>query len=155
MTVSENNGVLTANPVPAVPGATYQWYLNGNPIVAPNPTDPSITITADGEYSVEVTTTDGCTGTASYTSTLDIEDISSNDVYLFPNPAQEVVTIKFGTASSTEITITDQTGRVVFVETFTENEAKLNVESLANGVYNVIVTNENQQNTLRFVKSQK
>ena len=155
VTVSENNGVLTANPVPAVPGATYQWYLNGNPIVAPNPTDPSITITAGGEYSVEVITTDGCTGTASYTSTLDIEDISSNDVYLFPNPAQEVVTIKFGTASSTEITITDQTGRVVFVETFTENEAKLNVESLATGVYNVIVTNENQQNTLRFVKSQK
>ncbi|MDC0257799.1 T9SS type A sorting domain-containing protein, partial [Crocinitomicaceae bacterium] len=154
VTISENNGVLTA--VPAVAGATYQWYLNGNPIVAPNPTDPSITITAGGEYSVEVTSADGCIGTAAYTSTLDIEDLTTSDVYLFPNPAQDIINVNLGaTKSTTQIVVTDQTGRIVIAETISGNQTILDIKDLATGVYNVTLTGEDQQNTLRFVKSQQ
>jgi hypothetical protein len=154
VTISESNGVLTA--VPAVPGATYQWYLNGNPIVAPNPTDPSIPITAGGEYTVEVTSTDGCFGTAAYTSTLDIKDLTVSDVYLFPNPAQDVITVNFGTATAaTQIVVTDQTGRIVIDVTASGSQTILDIANLATGVYNVSLTGEDQQNTLRFVKSQQ
>jgi len=155
VTITENNGILTATP--AVPGATYQWFLNGNPIVAPNPTDPSIEITTGGQYSVEVTTTEGCVGTADYTSTLDIENLTVTDVYLFPNPADHSVNVNLGTvAAQTDIVVTDQTGRVVIsTSVFASNEAQLDVSHLATGVYNVTVTNEVQKTTLRFVKGQK
>lgn len=155
VTITENNGILTATP--AVPGATYQWFLNGNPIVAPNPTDPSIEITAGGEYTVEVTTTDGCVGTADYTSTLDIENLTLTDVYLFPNPADDIVNISLGAeAQQTEIVVTDQTGRIVIATSVSGlNTAILDVAHLATGVYNVTVTNELRKATLRFVKGQK
>jgi alpha-tubulin suppressor-like RCC1 family protein len=154
VTITESAGILTVTP--ATPGATYQWFLNGNPIVAPNPTDPSIEITAGGEYTVEVTTTEGCVGTAAYTSTLDIADLNISGVFLFPNPAQNQVTISFGvTVEATEIVVTDQTGRIVLNEIVSGDQTILDITPLSTGVYNVSVSNEEQQNTLRFVKSQQ
>lgn len=155
VTITESNGVLTANST--VPGATYQWYLHGNPIVAPDPTSPSIQITTGGLYTVEVTTTEGCVGSASYVSTLAIDDISSVGIYLFPNPAGNVVNIDFGIASaSTAITVTDQTGRVVIsTNAIGVSKTMLDISYLATGVYNVQVANENQETTLRFVKGQQ
>lgn len=154
VTISESNGVLTA--VPAVPGATYQWYLNGNPIVAPSPTDPSIPITAGGEYTVEVTSTDGCVGTANYTSTLDIESLTISDVYLFPNPAQDAIHVHFGAETTvTTVVVTDQTGRIVIDTTVSGSETTLDVSNLSTGVYNVSLNGKEHQKTLRFVKSQE
>lgn len=155
VTIIENNSILTATP--AFPGATYQWYLNGNPIVAPNPSDPTIEITTSGEYSVEVTSADGCVGTAFYTSTLLVDELTTNAVYLFPNPAKEVVNIDFGyTTDQTEVVVMHQTGRIVLTTNVASvKEASLDVSQLATGVYNVTITNDKLNTTLRFVKEQQ
>ena len=44
--------------VPEQAGFTYQWYLNTNPI--PNATGAAYTVIAEGQYSVEILTSAGC-----------------------------------------------------------------------------------------------
>lgn len=71
-TVSINGGtslcpggstVLTSSP-----GATYQWYLNGNPVNGA--TSQSYTATAAGTYAVDVTNSDPCNGSGMSANTV-------------------------------------------------------------------------------------
>lgn len=54
--IAQNGGKLTTT----LTYATYQWYMNGE--ILPDETLQTITPTADGEYHVVVTNTDGCEG---------------------------------------------------------------------------------------------
>ncbi|MCI5081442.1 MAG: PKD domain-containing protein, partial [Saprospiraceae bacterium] len=48
--------------VPDIPGViSYQWYLDGNPIAAPEGTVPDLIATQSGSYTLEMTNADGCT----------------------------------------------------------------------------------------------
>lgn len=51
--------------VPTIPDvATYQWYLDGAPIPAPNGNILNLIVTQGGRYTLEMTDTQGCTQTS-------------------------------------------------------------------------------------------
>lgn len=83
--------------------------------------------------------------------------IAKNELQLFPNPAQNQLSVKLPAALINKpviISITDYTGRTVLQKPVTV-ETKLqtlNIESLSKGVYQVSVTSENQKLTSRLVK---
>ncbi len=59
--------------LPPVMGiASFQWYLNGSPIPAPEGNDPDYIATESGEYYVEMVSVDGC---------VSISDILTLDLY--------------------------------------------------------------------------
>jgi alpha-tubulin suppressor-like RCC1 family protein len=75
------------NTLTTVDGESWQWYLNGSPI--PGATTQSITIVAQGIYTVMVTFSNGCTGMSDeFPFGVHVEEwISEEHVSVLPNPS--------------------------------------------------------------------
>jgi hypothetical protein len=94
---------------------------------------------SSGTYSVTVTDAFNCSITDTFiVNNVGLEQQESIELQVFPNPAQDMVTIR---SSSTGIGNTyrmlDCYGRNVLEGTLTSQENNINIQTLANGVYHV------------------
>jgi len=132
VSVTENGFTLTANQS----GAAYQWIdCNNNPI--PGETNQSFTATAGGSYAVIID--DGtCADTSDcYTIiVLGIEDFNTS-LAIYPNPANDKITIKGEAINS--IKVTDFKGRTVRQLLTSGNQVTIDLSGNAKGVYFVSV----------------
>ena len=86
-------------------------------------------------------------------TTTGIESWLENSVNLYPNPAKEYVDIRVdGDLSVTMMEVYDVYGKLVNTVNVVENPTRINVSSLANGMYFVRVTTEAGTVTKTFVK---
>jgi hypothetical protein len=77
-------------------------------------------------------------------------DFLSNNVKLYPQPAQDILNIELGFESNkkyNKISIIDNLGQMIREEdiTFTYNKAAVNIKNLANGVYFIAISNQNNE----------
>lgn len=141
-----------------IAGTSYQWYFNGNAI--PGETNQTMIATQTGDYTVEITFANGCTGISQiyFFSMVSIENLSFENVNVFPNPTNELINIQL-TQELTELTyveIRDQAGRLVKeVEFNNGNLLTVNVSGLENGIYHLLIQNGSASGNMHFVKSQK
>ena len=92
--------------------------------------------------------------------TVGINEVKSNDFALitYPNPASDKVTVKFTSAIRGRYTVKmlDLTGRTLNsvdgIATSGENQSVLNVASLANGLYMIVVESADGKSQTRFMK---
>lgn len=80
---------------------------------------------------------------------------TTNDIYLYPNPAKETLNIHipaaFGLPDS--LSLTNSLGQTLNQkEVSTTTDLTLNTSSLSNGVYFITVKKDNQTKTLQFIK---
>lgn len=152
ITITVNGDSLTATA-----GASYQWYINGNPI--PGATNQIHEATTSGDYTVEVTFANGCTGTSAILShsVVGIENLSFGTIQLYPNPATDELNLIFATdiLENTTFVVVDQAGRKVLDGEIYESDLLVDVSELESGMYNLIITNDRATSSLRFVKSGK
>ncbi len=76
------------------------------------------------------------------------EFLSDNNVSLFPNPAVDILNIRFDRYSNEliEMEMYDLTGKIVKKELLTNSQSAINIEELQNGVYFVkFINGENYQ----------
>jgi PKD repeat protein len=126
----------------ATSGATFQWYYNGSPMTGE--TNQCVNITQNGTYSVTVTEC-GYTHTSSgfNVTSIGIATVkTSNDIEVFPNPAQGLVNIRFANGQLYQVKIFSAVGEQVFAQTVNANAGmvypiKL---SLAPGLYMVDIS---------------
>jgi len=82
--IVHNNGILSTTQS----YTTYQWRYNGAPITGA--TNAQFKVSADGDYSVIVTDSNGCTGTSAVWTIGDnrVEMLSGQQppIHLYPNP---------------------------------------------------------------------
>lgn len=144
LTTSTTGATISANQS----GATYQWIdCTANASIA-GETGKDFTPSSDGNYAVIIDN-----GTCSDTS--DCVAISfaglneyDNKFQIFPNPANDLITIEAGFGSTVAILKTD--GTVVMKRDF---EKVLNVENLESGVYFIqIMDDSGIISASRFVK---
>ncbi len=113
-------------------GASYQWYLNGQPISGA--TNQSYTATANGTYTVKVTAAGGCSGTSAgkVLTNVAVRDVTGElaNVSIYPNPAGDFVVIT--SSKILEVTILDMTGRLLIPA---HKTARVDLSGLANGNY--------------------
>lgn len=105
-----------------------------------------------GSFTITYAFTDGngCSSTATGTITVEnctsISEFSSNEMVVYPNPANDVITIAFGKvdASQVVVSIFDVSGRLVSNESISVNgsSAEVSVNQLPAGVYTLKVTLE-------------
>lgn len=113
----------------------------------------------DTDYSVYVTTIDqsGQESEASETLTfhtgcLGLGETPANTVSVYPNPAIDCLTIKTNLSGKAEVKVIDIAGRLVrhFVSDSVTG-TQLNVESLQNGMYFIMVSNGSNSAVSKFV----
>lgn len=148
--ISQNGNVLTCSPS----FASYQWYLNGNPIAGA--TTQLHTITATGTYSVCVIAQGGCTVCSGnfysvLTTTGEITD-GIGPVSLFPNPAQKIINVQadagfFGQPYH----IYDNTGKVVLTGKIITENTCIELGNLSGGIY-MFRVGENIKQTFKVIK---
>lgn len=134
--VSQSNFTLTAN----ASTATYQWLDCGNnyaPIA--NETNQSFTATAAGTYAVAVTSS-GCTDTSACV----LLDVGMGEqalqlISVFPNPANELLTIAFPQTTQATLQLFESSGALVRSVNVNTDNATLDLSGLANGVYHLTI----------------
>jgi PKD repeat protein len=154
-TVLVNGNVLTSS----VTGASYQWYLNGNPIAGA--TSQSYTATQTGNYTVEVISADGCTSLQS-NPVVDPTGISSVYAYgtiitVAPNPnnGEFNLTVNAPTVDDYVIEIHNALGQIVYTETLKNFRGlynkDLDLSIYERGVYTVRVRSAHSDTVLKLV----
>jgi hypothetical protein len=152
-TITQSGQVLTSS---AATG--NQWYLNGSIIVGA--TGQTYTVTADGYYSVWVTTLLGCQASSSsyqvLLSSLN-ELLIYNAIVLGPNPAKNYILLTVPAellALQVSIKCIDVAGKIVIEKqlVFNSTSEKINIENLANGIYVVEFKTNTIDKKFKFVK---
>ncbi|MCQ2285984.1 MAG: T9SS type A sorting domain-containing protein [Bacteroidales bacterium] len=85
--------------------------------------------------------------------TTNIENNAFSTVKIYPNPANDQLTISGSLNGLQEIQILDMTGKVLFTKRTLDNDRiTIDVQSLASGYYFVRLIATTRQQTLRFIK---
>lgn len=129
----------------SVTAASYQWYLNGNPI--PGATSQNIAATQIGMYTVEAFNAQGCSSGISSAVLVDaIPDVQVSSFSIYPNPNQGVFWISFSGEqhSDYQLDIIAADGKVVeseSLENFSGDYRKMfDLSAYGSGVYMVRIT---------------
>jgi PKD repeat protein len=117
---------------------SYQWYINGN--VINGATNYWVAATQNGDYSVQVTDTNGCSATAFILNVVtDVRHINVVTDFMVLQMESGIQIIADVTISiHTDISITDVPGQQIFQKSFVFNQGRNEVVipfSLAAGVY--------------------
>jgi hypothetical protein len=156
----------SGNTFTSTPFQTYQWFRKGsggNPDLAiPGANGISYTATQSGIYYVVVTDASGCTGKG-----FEIEHtyigIENPEVFtrwnLFPNPADEMLTLEIGLAKPGDIAISiiSMEGKIVReLDLGIQNKETIKsfpIGQLASGLYTILVRANGQVLRENFVKN--
>lgn len=122
--------------------------------VTGNNFDPSV---GPGNYNIFYNYTDvnGCSGSDGFSVTVNacvgINEVSTEEFNLFPNPSTGVINLNLPEAGST-VEVVDVLGNVIVAKNFTNSGAtQLDLSSQPNGVYFVRVTNGTSKEVKRLV----
>ena len=128
--------IISNNPIILQSSATSgnQWYKDNN--IIPGATNQTYQVVANGTYFVKLTS-NGCTSAPSNSiliNTLSINDYNSDEITIYPNPAQDILYIQTNN-TFVEALLYDNLGRLIT----STNEHQLNLDNITNGVYNLII----------------
>jgi len=167
------NVTFTATVTNGGTNPTYQWYVNGNPVMGADMPTFSANNLSDGDV-VEclVTSSGGCAGlqgnnmiTMHVTSNVGVKQVASvsGDVQLVPNPNKGVFTVKgtLGTTADQEVTleVTDLLGQVIYTGKVQVHNGEINEKiqlgnSVANGMYILNLSSATENKVFHMVIEQ-
>ncbi len=136
---------------------TYQWYLNGEIIAGA--TADSLILSEDGDYTVEVSTANGCTYLSEvFIGVVSIDDLESFNIFsVAPNPFKDVLSLNMEVNRSMDVTIEvlDINGKVIFSKKQNidgQSSEELKLGHISTGVYFVHLRTEEGTLTRKVVK---
>ena len=147
-------------PVPAAPvislsggilqaygGISYTWFYNGNPVAGQN--GPVLPVNGNGNYTVSLTDTNGCTSPISqpYLITDVATSFSEPDLHLVPNPAGRFCRVE-GLQGLQNVVIYSALGQAVY-QGQAGPDTILDLEMLPDALYEVRIAGKG----LRLVKT--
>ncbi|MFA5819915.1 MAG: SBBP repeat-containing protein [Bacteroidales bacterium] len=145
-TITQNGNILFSTAA-----SSYQWNLNGNPINGA--TGQMYAPLVSGVYSVTVANANGCSATSDTISVVvtGLSDLSDNkNIYIYPNPATDNLTIEAPQKSTIEIL--DIQGQLIKTFAINGNKTSINVSAFPSGMYFVKAKTEKGVAVKKFVK---
>lgn len=149
--VLSNILTILSNPIPPTPTITQidnnpiilqsnapignQWYKNNNPISGA--TNQTYIVTNNGTYHT-IVTINGCHSLPSNQITITnvgIDDYSYDEIFIYPNPAQDIIYIQSNTPII-EANIINNLGQLVATS---EQSNFIEVHNLSNGIYQLVI----------------
>ncbi len=163
----------------ALGGATpYTYAISGGALpagvnIAGSTISGTPTTTGNGTFTVRATDANGCTGTTTYTFTVNaagtpvppvvvpsnpttsIDNSLESSVKISPNPSKGDVNIDFNglNAGKASVCVYDMQGKPVFSSEINTNKAKISLEKLANGMYLIEITTNKGRIIKRIAKT--
>lgn len=135
------------------PGTTYQWFdcITGDTLVGE--TDSSFTATVNGTYQVQINK-GGCSFTSAcfIVNTLDINDYDSQNLLVYPNPTNEIITIQMEKPIG-EIIVQNTLGEIVLTHFTNENRFTLPLNKLPAGIYTLVMNTKDQTLMKKIIKN--
>ena len=112
-------------------------------------------------YQIEILNPNNCNPTKSMnysssksnivnTNSSSIDEINESSIVVYPNPANDLLSIESGSLLSTKFRIIDAIGRTVHQGLLTSNKNTLDISAFSKGTYTLII--ENQRKPFRFIK---
>lgn len=149
-TVSANGDSITANDLSAL---SYQWLdcSNGNAVI-PGATSQSFAPATNGSYAV-VVNTGSCADTSACVTISAIGLAKHQEktlIYLFPNPANEILNIELSTAA--EVAIVNLLGETLMSRKLDAGKNTISINELSPGVYFVNAFFNNTLQSFKLVK---
>jgi hypothetical protein len=134
------SGCTSANACNFDPAANVD---NGTCYFIGDPCDDGLATTENDAYNSNCI----CEGVSS------VEESNAFGLAIFPNPSQNEITLTSNVVGNGTISIVDMTGRVVLQNkmVFTASQ-RLNIQGLTNGIYSLVVTVDQKQSVVSFVK---
>lgn len=122
---------------------TYQWNFNGTALTGVTTSTLAATTNGNGSYTVTVKDGNGCAGTSAAFTVTDASGVPTvqglaSAIKLYPNPATDIVHID--APVKVNVTIAGIDGRSL---QHSENAIEINVASLANGIYLMMIYDAN------------
>lgn len=116
---------------------------NGTCYFIGDPCDDGLVSTENDAYNANCI----CEGVSS------VEENNAFGLAIFPNPSENEITLTSDVVGNGTVSIVDMTGRVVLQNkmVFTASQ-RLNIQDLTNGIYSLVVTVDQQQSVVSFVK---
>lgn len=136
--------------------ATYQWYLNGQPVSGANA--QQYTATVNGDYTVEVTDANGCSSESAIYQFGNLgTDVSGQlaSVRLYPNPVAELLLIDAGSINGGwELVLYNMEGKLLARRMYGQGgQESMDFSAFAPGVYLVhIITGGGMSRQVKIIK---
>jgi hypothetical protein len=129
-----------------------QWYFNGNIIAGANST--TLVPSQNGIYTINVTDLNGCSGISqdfSYT-TLGISGTQSGkQILVYPAPASDYIFVTVPAEYlNQDIKIMDIKGTIVSTIMVTDQNTKVDLSGIAEGMYFAVIGNDKNNSVTRF-----
>jgi len=121
----------------STPAYSYQWYFYNSPINGA--TSQYYVITLPGDYYVVVTDSNGCAAASQVIT--DVDEITHNRIFVYPNPSNGDLILK-GIPTNSEINIYDVAGRVIYKDQVKAPDMHLQLNA-ADGIYFLEVVSDN------------
>ncbi len=143
VTISQNNGVLEADPG----YVSYQWYDANGPISGE--TSNNFTFSTNGTYYCEILNSNNCSAVSNSITVMDagIETSSISTIRVYPNPTQGSITIESDTPIES-VVIQSTAGKVLGIF----HETTIDLSHLSRGVYIAQITSNGTTTIRRIVK---
>lgn len=135
---------------PSITGGTEPYTFAWTGPNGYTATTKNITGLDTGSYTLVVTDNNGCTGSNTFDIMLTgVEDLVANSYRLYPNPANTVLTLETERQID-QVTVYNLLGAPVYQESNISGKKNLNVSSLPQGVYTIVVSSEGKESYTRF-----
>jgi hypothetical protein len=145
---------LNANQLSSNYPNSNQWFLDG--VLLPNDTLSFINISANGNYSVCYTNSNGCSACSDPFVITNLNYISNQNGFIFyPNPVNDVLYIKNISNSNQLINVElyDNTGKMVYFNIGFNTSDEIKLTDLAKGIYFLKITDKDDRiSYLKLVK---
>jgi hypothetical protein len=129
-----------------------QWYFNDIEIT--DATSQEYIPAEYGAYHVIVTDANGCNSDKSNvisTVSTSLKLLDLNKIRIYPNPAQEILTIEGLPDYIIKVAVFDITGHLIRIQNSTPNVSKIDISELPKGMYLIYLNNQTKQ-AIEFVK---
>jgi len=132
-------------------GLSYQWYMDNQPIIGETQQCYNIPVDLGATYQVAVYLQNGCVLSQSLTFESNVDETSLNHLEIYPNPANQLVTIK-NNATEIKVRILDANGRIIEEQLDNASSHSFDISLLKKGFYLLEITTEHRKIVKQFIK---
>lgn len=128
----------------------YNWFRNNEPL---SDTLSHLILPDTGNYFLEITNSNGCSNNSDtlYVAYLGIENPLYSQIKLYPNPTSGVFVVEI-LYDRYAYSINDITGKSLEKGKLFKGVNEINISHLANGIYFIVISNNEQSTTYKIIK---